>query len=167
MNKVDLKKLTSIEDDFALWAAEQGALIRARKFDRADFDNIAEELEDLGRSVKYEIRSRLEVLLAHLLKWQFQPGKRTNSWKATIVEQRVHIADLLNESPSLKPYPATVIDRAYVIGLNSAITETGLSEAAFPETCPYTAVQALDMDFWPGGKDMPSLPKRRQRTASA
>ena len=150
MNKIDLKKLTSIDDDFALWAAEQGALLRAGKFDRVDLENVIEELEDLGRSGKHEIRSRLEVLLTHLLKWHFQPDQQTNSWRATIREQRSRITDVLEESPSLRSLPGEALARAYVIGLNDAITQTGLPESAFPEACPYTIQQILDPDYLPG-----------------
>lgn len=150
MNKVDLKKLTSIDDDFALWAAEQGALVRAAKFDRVDVENVAEELESLGRGDKYQIEHRMEVLLCHLLKWQFQPEKRTNSWRATIVEQRMRIARVIKDSPSLKTHPTEALRGSYILGLNQAITETRLPETAFPETCPYTVEQILDPDFLPG-----------------
>ncbi len=76
MNKIDLKRLTSIDEDFALWAVEQAALIRSGRFDRLDSENLAEELESLGRGDKYQIDHRMEVLLAHLLKWQHQAAKR-------------------------------------------------------------------------------------------
>jgi len=92
MNKIDLKKLTSIDDDFALWAAEQATLLRAGRFDRVDVENVAEELEYLGNSQRDEIESRLNVLLAHILKWEFQPDKRSSSWRATLLEQRAQIA---------------------------------------------------------------------------
>ena len=151
MNKIDLKTLTSIDDDFALWAAEQAALVRGGKFDRVDLENVAEELESLGRGDKYEIVHRLEVLLTHLLKWEFQPAKRSNSWRATISEQRYRIDNLLQESPSLKSHPGQSLRRAYILGLNDAITQTGLPESAFPETCPYSIEQILDPDFLPGG----------------
>jgi len=152
MNKIDLKKPTSIEDDFALWAAEQGALLRGRNFERIDLENIAEEIESLGRSGKYEIVSRLEVLLCHLLKWQFQGEKRTNSWRATLREQRRRILDVIEESPSLKRYPGEKLDRAYIIGRGAAIDQTRLPESTFPETCPYTIEQVLDPDFLPDGE---------------
>jgi hypothetical protein len=103
----------------------------------------------LVRADKYQILHRLEVLLAHLLKWEFQPEKRTNSWKATIVEQRVRISVLIDESPSLRAHPGEVLDSAYVIGLNTAITETGLAEDRFPESCPYSVDQVLDRNFYP------------------
>ena len=152
MNKIDLRKRTSIDEDFALWAAEQAALVRAGKFDRSDSENIAGELEYLGNSQENEIESRLNVLIAHLLKWQFQPGKRSNSWKATLLEQRTQIARIIRRSPSLKGHPATVLDEEYGIGRLKASGETKLPEAAFPEACPYTVKQILDLSFYPDAK---------------
>lgn len=150
MNKIDLKTLTSIDDDFALWAAEQAALVRAHRFDRLDLENVAEELESLGRGDKYQIDSRMEVLLAHLLKWEFQPGERTNSWRAILFEQRYRINRLIKESPSLRGRPGEILAGSYTIGRYEAIKETKLPEMAFPETCPYTIEQILDPDFLPG-----------------
>jgi hypothetical protein len=150
MNKIDLKKLTSIDDDFALWAAEQGALLRAGKVARVDLENVAGELEYLGNSQQHEIESRLNVLIAHLLKWQFQPAKRSNSWKATLLEQRTQIARIIRRSPSLKGHPASVLADEYEIGRLKASGETTLPLSAFPETCPYTIEQILDPDFLPG-----------------
>lgn len=150
MNKIDLKTLTSIDDDFALWAAEQAALIRGARFDRVDAENVAEELESLGRGDKYQIDHRMEVLLAHLLKWQLQPEERTNSWQATLFEQRTRIGRLIKESPSLRSRPGEMLQGSYVIGRYEAIKETKLPESLFPETCPYSIEQILDPDFLPG-----------------
>jgi hypothetical protein len=150
MNKIDLKHLASYEEDFALWAAEQGALLRAGKLDRVDIENVAEEIESLGRSFEHEIDSRMNVLLAHLLKWEFQPGQRSNSWRATIFEQRTRIGRLLKESPSLRQYPATVIPDEYPLARLHASGETGLNESAFPSTCRYSIGQILDEKFFPG-----------------
>ena len=150
MNRIDLKTLTSMDEDFALWSAEQAALIRARKFDRVDLENVAEEIESLGRSDKYQIDHRMEVLLAHLLKWNFQPTKRSNSWKATLVEQRTRIARLIDESPSLRGRPGETLQGSYVIARYEAIKENELNEAMLPEACPYTIEQILDPGFLPG-----------------
>ena len=150
MNKVDLKHLASYDEDFALWAAEQGALLRAGKLDRVDLENVAEEIESLGRSEKYEIDNRLEILIQHLLKWEFQPERRSSSWRVSIREQRIKIGRLLDASPSLRAYPAQSVPGSFTIGLDSAIRETGLPETAFPATCPYTTEQILDEAFWPG-----------------
>jgi len=151
MNRIDLKTLTSIDDDFALWAAEQAALVGSGRFDRVDVENLAGELEYLSNSQKSEIENRLKVLLMHLLKWQFQPTERSNSWTATLIEQRTEIDEVVRRSPSLKHYPAQALGgRAYQIAMLRASGETGLPKSAFPETCPYTIEQILDPDFLPG-----------------
>lgn len=149
MNRIDQKTPTSIDDDYALWAAEQAALVRARRVDRLDAENVAEELDGLGRSEEHQIDSRLEVLLTHLLKWQFQPGKRKPGWKASIDEQRVRLARILRKSPSLRSYPAESLRGSFIIGRNQAVSETGLDETVFPETCPYTVEQVFDPDYFP------------------
>ena len=150
MNKIDLRKRTSISDDFALWAAEQAALMRAGKLERLDIENIAGELDYLGNSQENEIENRLNVLIAHLLKWQFQPGRRSNSWKATILEQRTQIARVIRRSPSLKHHPGDVLAEEYLIGRLKASGETKLAEETFPQNCPYTVEQILDLSFLPG-----------------
>jgi hypothetical protein len=152
MNKVDLRKRTSIDNDFALWAAEQAALVRAGKLDRADLENIAGELEYLGNSQQHEIDSRLNVLIAHLLKWQSQPRRRSNSWKATLLEQRTQIARIIRRSPSLKGHPGSVLEEEYRIGRLKASGDTGLPEAKFPESCPYAIEQILDPSFFPAAE---------------
>lgn len=151
MNKIDPKRLAGYEDDFALWSAEQAALIRAGRFDRVDLDNVAEEIESLGNSSRHEIGSRLEVLLMHLLKWERQPEHRSRSWSSTIRGQREAILDLLTESPSLKPYPATQIAKRYPRARDKAAEETTIFLKHFPKTCPYSVEQILDPDFLPGG----------------
>src|SRR5580692_5108256 len=94
--------LSEYETDFYAWASHNAELLREQRFNEIDFENIAEEIEDMGSSHRRSLMSRLEILLAHLLKWQFQPMGKCNSWKYTIDEQRLRITDLLIESPSLK-----------------------------------------------------------------
>jgi hypothetical protein len=89
------------------------------------------------------------VLLGHLLKWQFQPDKRSNSWLGTIREQRVQIRLLLQDSPSLKAYLEEVFLAAYELGLALAIQKTQLGEQVFPEECPYTSEQVINPQFLP------------------
>jgi hypothetical protein len=150
MNKIDLKKLAGYEEDFALWSAEQAALIRAGKFDRVDLENIAEEIESLGKSDKRQIRSRLQVLMWHLLKWERQPAERSRSWSSSIRDQHQAILDLIDESPSLRPYPGQVFEREYPRAREKASEETTIYLKLFPESCPYTIEQILDPDFLPG-----------------
>src|SRR5580704_181268 len=90
------------DDDFFAWTQEQARLLRGGDLADIDAGNLAEEIESMGRSDRREIRSRLVVLLAHLLKWQFQPGGRTTSWSGTIVEQRHQIDLVIADSPSLR-----------------------------------------------------------------
>jgi hypothetical protein len=93
---------TSYETDVVAWASEQARLIRAGQFDALDLEHIAEEIEDVGKSEQRELASRMAVLLAHLLKWQYQPERRGASWENTIRAQRKEISYGLDEAPSLR-----------------------------------------------------------------
>ena len=142
-----LKDVTPYEADFARWCAEQGALLRDGKLEALDRENLAEEIETLGRSEKGEIENRLNVLLLHLLKWKYQPQQRSGSWKATIVEQRARLAKRLRENPSLKSYPAEIIEEEYAIARIKAADESRLPETSFPPACPMTISEILE--FYP------------------
>jgi hypothetical protein len=137
------------ETDFQIWIEDQINLLKTQQWQQLDTLNLIEEIEALGRKERQELRNRLGILLWHLLKWQFQPDKRTNSWLGTIREQRVQIKFLLQDSPSLKPYLTQVFPDAYELGLALAMRETKLGEQLFPEVCPYTLEQALDSQFLP------------------
>jgi len=139
------------ETDFALWSERQADAVRRRAGNEIDWENVAEEIESLGRSDRREISSRLAVICAHLLKWQFQPKRRSRSWRSSVVQNRRKIADLIDESPSLASYPAEHLDGpkgAYEDGRCVAEAETGLTK--LPAECPWTIDQVLDADFWPG-----------------
>jgi hypothetical protein len=138
------------ERDFHAWTMQQAELLRARRLDCADLDNIAEEIEDMGKSVRRELTSRLAVLFVHLLKWQFQPTFHGNSWRLTIKEQRLSLRQLLRDNPSLKSRLKRAISDAYARSRIGAQRETGLAAETFPETCPFTFDQAISDDFWPG-----------------
>ncbi|MGH7065761.1 MAG: DUF29 domain-containing protein [Stellaceae bacterium] len=141
------------EEDFYAWTVEQSQLLRSGEFSQLDVENIVEELESMGRSDRREIESRLTVLLAHLLKWQVQIGFGSSSWSATIREQRDRIQDLLSESPSLRPVADSPRPALYARARRAAADETGLSEAAFPASCPFKSEQILAEDFLPEGGD--------------
>src|SRR6266478_4891956 len=91
------RNAAAYDEDFFAWTEEQARLLRAGEFLQLDTANIAEEIDDMGRSIRRELRSRLSVLTMHLLKWRYQPGFRSPSWSGTISEQREQIADLLEE----------------------------------------------------------------------
>jgi len=142
---------TGYEVDFYAWANEQAALLRAGRLGTADIDNIAEELESMGRSEKRELISRLTVLLTHLLKWQFQPGQQSRSWWATIRIQRRDLARHLKDNPSLRGRLDDAIDDAYGNAQIEAMAQTNLPESIFPATCPWPWEQIMDEGFWPEG----------------
>lgn len=125
------------ETDLHAWALEQARLLRQRQFSALDADGIADEIEDVGKSEQRELASRMAVLMAHLLKWAWQPGRRSNSWKATIRAQRKEIAYALDESPSLRPrlHDARWIDMVWSRAIAIAMAETGLE--GLPEACPW------------------------------
>ena len=138
------------EADFFGWANLQAKLLREGRVTEADLDHIAEEIEDLGGNRRQELRNRLAVLLLHLLKWQYQPGLRSRSWKLTIEEQRDRITEHLDENPSLRPMLPAAVERGYHYALLRAEKETGLSRTSFPAACLYTPGQVTDAAFLPG-----------------
>lgn len=141
---------TTYDQDFYAWSREQASLLRSGRLSEADIDNIAEEIESMGRSEKRELVSRLTVLLLHLLKWEFQPSFRGPSWEASIQVQRMKLVDHLNDNPSLRPQLPTALASAYAVSRIEASVETGLGKAAFPADCPWSFQQAMDVGFWPG-----------------
>jgi hypothetical protein len=150
MAKLDTASdLIRYQDDYHAWALQQ-ALVTAGRFADLDGKNLADELRGLAVSEEQEIESRLTILFQHLLKWEFQPDGRTNSWRASILEQRYRINRVIRRSPSLRRYPDTVIDEEYRIARLRAADETGLALSRFPSACPYSAADVLSEQFWPG-----------------
>ncbi|MDR3518484.1 MAG: DUF29 domain-containing protein [Azospirillaceae bacterium] len=137
------------DTDFYAWANEQAALLRAGNLSAADIENIAEEIESMGRTEKRELVNRLTMLLLHLLKWRFQPGLQGASWRATIKVQRRDLARHLKDNPSLKATVPEAIADAYGDAVIQAAAETGLPESTFPVACPWSFDQVTDPDFWP------------------
>lgn len=141
----------SYDGDVIAWANEQARLLRAGLFSKLDIEHIADEIEDVGKSEQRELESRMAVLLAHLLKWQFQPAYRGNSWKFTVIDQRDSIARRLKKSPSLKSSlsdPDWWAD-AWQDARRAAERETGIGYATFPKSCPWSFDQIMDAEFWP------------------
>lgn len=137
------------EQDIVAWANEQAGFIRAGRFDLLDLENIAEEIEDVGKSEKRELASRMTVLIIHLLKWQFQAARRGTSWQRTIKEQRKAIASEILDTPSLKTTlrDANWQQRVWSDSVAKAIEETGLD--TFPDLNPWTFEEILSVDFFP------------------
>ncbi len=145
------------ETDFYAWTQQQSALLKQNVLEKLDLIHLVEELEDLGRRERQELRNRLSVLLGHLLKWHYQPERRGNSWRATIREQRTQVQLVLSDNPSLKPYLAEALALAkplpwriaYQLGQDLAVQDTGLDYSTFPAECPYTLAKILDQIFFP------------------
>jgi hypothetical protein len=139
---------TSYEDDAIAWAEQQAALLRAGRWELLDIDNIAEEIEDVGKSEKRELQSRHAVLVTHLLKWKYQPGRRGHSWRNTIKEQRAAIADDLARHPHLKALLNNPqwLKQVYRRGKLDAEMQTHLQD--LPEDMPWEARQLLSQDFF-------------------
>ena len=140
---------TSYEKDVVAWSFEQARLIRAGRFELLDLENIAEEILDVGKSEQRELANRMALLLAHLLKWQFQAELRGSSWQRTIKAQRIELAYLLDEAPSLrgKLSNARWFDMVWSKALAQATNETGLD--VFPEVCPWAMDEILAADWFP------------------
>jgi len=124
-----------VEDETA-WLELTSRLVAERRFDEVDADSLSEYLSDMATRDRREAKSRLVVLLAHLLKWEHQPSKRSASWESTIATQRGELGDLL-ESRTLRLHATTILEQAYRRAVLQATIQTGLPESTFPATCPY------------------------------
>ena len=142
-------KSSLYDRDFYAWSVEQAALLRDGRVAEADLENIAEELESMGRAEKREFVDCLTVLLLHLLKWRYQPSGRGDSWRLSIAEARDEIADLLEDSPSLKANLDSAMASAYRYARRNAAIETRMAEESFPAQAPWTFLEAADESFWP------------------
>jgi Domain of unknown function DUF29 len=140
---------TSYDKDVVAWANEQAALLRTGQFSALDIEHLAEEIEDVGKSEQRELANRMAALLTHLLKWQYQSGRRGSSWQRTIKEQRRAIIERLSRTPSLKPVlqDASWQREIWADAVSKAVEETGLD--VFPDTNPWTADQMLSDAFYP------------------
>jgi hypothetical protein len=141
---------TSYDADFHAWALRNAELLREGRLDELDTEHIAEELESMGASERRELLNRLQVLLLHLLKHQYQPERRSKSWRLTINHQRTAIERLLEQSPSLRRLlDPESFGKVYRKAVQDAVIETDLDAHLFPDDCPYTLDQVLDADWLP------------------
>lgn len=140
---------TLYDDDVIAWAEQQVALLRAGRWSELDVDNIIEEIEDVGRSEKRELQSRVVVLISHLLKWQYQPGRQGHSWSNTIKEQRDAIAEDIRKSPSLKRLLKDPKWLQATFRCARAEAEVQIKVYDLPETLPWSVEQLLSQDFFP------------------
>jgi hypothetical protein len=138
------------EQDFYAWTQQQVNLLKSGHLADVDFKHLIEEIDSMGASERRELINRLAVLLAHILKWHYQPSFRGRSWQLTIKEQRRQLQRLLKDNPSLHARLDEFIVDAYEDAILLAAKETGMEESAFPAQCTYTQENLLNLEFYPG-----------------
>jgi hypothetical protein len=146
--EVELPLSALYEADETAWLERMAELIRAGRVADLDFANLSEYLSDMAKRERREVHSRLMVLLAHLLKWEYQPDQRSRSWQGTVLTQR-HDLGLLLDSGTLRRHADAVLADAYQAARRQAATETGLPVETFPAECPYTVDDLLRQDPLP------------------
>ena len=137
---------STYEQDFCLWIDRTVRQIQQGDFNNLDWENLLEEIECMGKRERNALESNLTILLMHLLKWQYQPTKRTNSWAYTITKHNLRIQKAFKHSPSLRGYFESVFAECYADARKLAARETGLSLDNFPPQCPFTMEEVLDSD---------------------
>jgi hypothetical protein len=135
--------------DFQLWIENTTKLLREQKFTELDLENLIEEIEGMGKSQRSAVRSNLTIVLLHLLKWNYQPEKQTNSWKASIREHRIRLERDFEDSPSLKNYCQGIFVKTYQDSRKLAADEMGLELKVLPTDSPFTLIEVLDSEFLP------------------
>lgn len=148
---MDTLEKPTYEKDFVLWLEHQVELLRQRRVHELDLENLAEEVEDIGRSQRRAVENELSIILIHLLKYQFQPSKRSRSWVDTLLEHRGRLVKDFSVSRSLELHAEAELADLYRLSRKRAAVQTRLPLETFPETCPYTLTQTLDEDFLPEG----------------
>jgi Domain of unknown function DUF29 len=141
--------VSSYDTDFYAWAQQQAQALRAKDWSALDLEHLAAEVEDLRKTERRGVRSQLRLILSHLLKWVYQPEKRTESWRSTIANGRVLVQEDLEDLPSLAPELESLAAWAYPRARRDAVKDTGLPLTTFPEACPWSVEQVLAEDFWP------------------
>ena len=143
-------KLTLYQKDYNLWVETTVRQIQAGHFEAVDWDNLIEEVADLSRRQRDKLKSLLTRLFEHLLKltyWETKRDYNAHHWQGEIVNFRCQIQDLLEDSPSLKPYMTEILQKCYQNARKITIAKTGLPAATFPDVPIATVEQVLD-DNW-------------------
>jgi len=142
-------------EDATAWLEAMAELAAQGRLEELDLSNLAEYLSEMARRDRREVKSRLTVLLAHLLKWRYQPHRRSRSWQSSRVEHRTRVPRALRRAPSLaREIPAMIVEE-YPAACHKASVQTGLPLRTFPAICPWTPEQILALEFWPDGDDTP------------
>ncbi|MBW4440348.1 MAG: DUF29 domain-containing protein [Plectolyngbya sp. WJT66-NPBG17] len=135
------------EADYYLWIQETLEKLKHQNYEQVDWKNLLDEIEDMGKSERRSLSSNLVIILLHLLKWQYQRDRRSESWRLSIVEHRIRIEEALEDSPSLKGFLAENLEKQYRKSARLASAETGLPIGEFPSECPYSIAEVLESDL--------------------
>lgn len=135
--------------DLNLWISQTTALLQKRCWQDIDVERLIEEIQDLGKSEQRAITSQLTRLLMHLLKWQYQPQRRSDNWLDSITDARTQIELAIADSPSLKNYPALQLKESYIRARRQSAKQKGIQASAIPDDCPYAIELVLDEDWLP------------------
>jgi hypothetical protein len=141
--------ITPYDTDVYAWSQEQAALLNGQQWKALDIANLIEEILSVGESQYTAVSSAVYQILVHLLKWRYQPGRQSRSWRVSLIEHRSRIPRRLRHAPSLAHEIPRMIAEEYPAACRKASAQTGLPCATFPATCPWTPEQLLDVDFWP------------------
>jgi hypothetical protein len=140
---------TLYETDYLQWIETTVEKLQNQDYTNVDWENLIEEIADMGKSERRSLKSNLIVILVHLLKWQFQPEKKNGSWEASILEHRRRVKEALDDSPSLKSYLESVFAECYAQAVKQAKAETNLPVESLPVICPYDLPEVIDDEFLP------------------
>ena len=135
------------ETDIIEWVEQQVSLIQERRYSEVDWPHVLEEIEDLSKRERDRFLSSIRLIIQHLLKWEYQPEQRSQSWAITIKRERNHLHRYLRDTPSLKRYWAD-LSKTYRDARADAANETGLADWDFPDECPYSPEQ-IQTDWLP------------------
>lgn len=149
MSSLKAHSQTLYETDYLQWIETIVEKLQSQDYANVDWENLIEEIADMGRSERRNLKSNLIVILVHLLKWQFQPEKRSSSWEGSIIEHRRCVKEALDDSPSLKSYLESIFAECYAQAVKQAKAETGLSVESFPVICPYQLLEVTNDEFLP------------------
>jgi uncharacterized protein DUF29 len=137
---------TLYDTDYVEWAVRTAELIRAGRFGEIDAQNVAEEIEDLGKGERSAVRSFLHRLLLHKIQQLIQPERDGASTRVSIESSRQALVERIEDSPSLRPYLQQRLQKTYQDAVKLALIETGLEHAAVPDRCPWDLDSLLRED---------------------
>lgn len=143
------------ETDFNLWLLKTTEQLRSHSFLELDLENLIEEIEGLNRSDRRALMSYLTRLIEHVLKltsWESEREYNANKWKAEISNFRVQIENILTDSPSLKPYLATIFEKSYENARRTVSLLIGCDISDISELPTASLDTMLDKDWFPNSQ---------------